>query len=531
MTTTGSRIRSIFAGPTFAPFQHGIFTAIWVSSLVANSGVMIQGVGAAWMMTTIDPSPQYVALVQAANTAPTLLFAMFTGAVADLFDRRRVMLAAQIVTFVVSVSLAALAWFGGLQAWSLLLLTFLIASGRSLYGPAWQASIIEQVPREKLPAAVGLNSVGFNLAQSVAPAVGGAVVAAGGAVMAFMVNTLTYLGLIGVLIRWKNEPVARTMTPERIDRAMWGGLLYVARSRPIRSTLIRGAMMGTCGAAVWSLAPLVAHDLLKAGPVVYGGLLTAFGVGAMLGGLSSVKMRAVFGSVGLMTIAGSAFALAGLVVALSRWFGLTLCAQLVAGCAWVLAASSFNTAVQTSSPRWVAGRAVAFYQMLTFGTMSLGSVLWGQVGRHLGVTGALMVASLVLLVAQAVAWRVLPREEPELDLSPAEVDMPQPHSDVPPSLGPILVAMEYRVDPENAEAFAAAARELGRIRMRDGAADWSILQDLDNPERWIERFIHPTWLEYQRYLTRFTRDDLKVQNALFEFTETPEVSIRRMAER
>lgn len=385
--------------PTLAPFRHRTFAMIWAATLLSNSGSVIQTVGAAWMTTTITQSADYVALVQAAAMAPTFLLSLVAGALADNRDRRSMMLAAQIAMFVTSTALAVTAWLGLVSVWSLLTFTFLIGCGGVLHAPAWQASILDQVPREDLSAAVALNSISFNLARTVAPTIGGLLVALGGGALAFSVNAFSYLGLIAVLARWKRPPQADRPI-DRLLPTIAAGLRYAAGAPEVRSTLVRGSIMGIGGGAVWSLQPLVARDLLGGGPLVYGFLLGGFGAGAMLGGLLSVRLRAALGLYPMMVGAATGFGLAGIVVGASSSLPLSLAGMVLAGATWVMAVSTFNTLVQTSAPDWVRGRALSIYQMVTFGTLAVGAALWGRIAELAGVREALVCAGVTTVVAQ-----------------------------------------------------------------------------------------------------------------------------------
>jgi MFS family permease len=525
-------LKGLFRGPTFAPFEHGAFRMIWTASLLANSGAVIQSVGASWMMTTLAPTADYVALVQAASMAPTMLLSIASGALADIVDRRKVMLAAQITMLTASGVLAAMAWAHMVGVWSLLGLTFLIGCGTTLYGPSWQASISEQVSREKLPAAVALNSIGFNLARSTAPALGGAIVALGGAALSFTLNAFSYVGLIAVLTQWRRAPAAPSIAPETFGRAMAAGLRYVTRAPPLRGTLIRGAALGLGGAALWSMMPLVARDLIGGGPFLYGVLLAAFGGGAMAGGFSSVHLRSRYGSYKVMVYSTVVFATASIIVGLSPLFALTFLSLMVAGGCWVLAIATFNTAVQTSTPAWVAGRALSIYQMITFGSLAVGSVLWGQAAHKFGLREVLVTAGLLLLASQVVFRYLLPRLEEELDLDPAgSLTSHLPPLELDPNTGPIVIAVEYRVRPADARAFMAAVREFGAIRRRDGATRWSLMQDLDDPELFIEQFTNATWLDHARRQERLTNTDLKVRNQVLAFHYGARPAVRRRADR
>ncbi len=301
-----------------APFRHGIFRAVWGASLVSNFGGLIQGVGAAWMMTSIATSSYQVALVQASTTLPIMLFALVAGAIADSFNRRKVMLFAQVFMLVVSVLLTVFTWFGWMTPWILLTFTFLIDSGTALNSPSWQASVGDIVPRAKVPAAVALNSMGFNLTRSVGPAIGGVIVAAFGAAAAFAANALSYVGLIVVLFRWKPETPAPTLPRESLGAAMGAGLRYVAMSPNIGKVLVRGCAFGFSAGAVLALLPLVARDVVKGDALTYGIMLGAFGIGAVGGALISVRLRQMLSSEMMVRLAFVGFALCALDAAVSK---------------------------------------------------------------------------------------------------------------------------------------------------------------------------------------------------------------------
>ncbi|RYD90846.1 MAG: MFS transporter, partial [Sphingomonadales bacterium] len=266
-----------------SPFRNAVFRAVWAGSVLSNFGGLIQSVGAAWMMTSMTSSSEMVALVQASIALPFMLLALVAGAMADNLDRRRVMLTAQFFMLVVSATLCLFAWEGWLSPWLLLSFTFLIGCGTAMNGPAQQAAVGDIVPRSQLPAAVGLNSAGFNLARSVGPAIGGAIVASAGAAAAFLVNTLSYVGLITVLLRWKPNLPPRLLPREGLLTAMGAGVRYVAMSPNLRLVMLRGAAFGLTANALPALMPITARDLVKGGPLTFGTLLGAFGIGAVIG--------------------------------------------------------------------------------------------------------------------------------------------------------------------------------------------------------------------------------------------------------
>jgi MFS family permease len=491
-----------------APFKHRIFLALWVSSLASNFGGLIQAVGASWLMTSLSPTADIVALVQASNVLPIMALSLIAGAVSDLFDRRKLMLVAQIMALIFSALLTVLAFTGSITPWSLLALTFLVGCGAALFGPAWQSAVGEVVPRDELPAAVALNSIGFNIARSVGPAIGGVIVAVLGSQAAFLINTLSYLGLIVVLLRWKRPVEERKLPPESIASAMVAGLRYVRLSPAIRAVLFRSTVFGITASAVWALMPLIARDQIGGGPSIYGLLLGAFGVGAVLGAGTSTRLRARLGAERVVELATLWFAIASLVAAFSGLLWLSMIGMVLGGAGWVLALSTFNISIQLAVPRWIVGRAVAIYQTLAFGGMAIGAWLWGLAAHHGGLTFALAFSG-CLLLASLLLSRAFPVPPTNIEnLDPQNPDYtPTVHEAVPYRAGPVVVMIEYRVDPREAASFADAMRQLGHIRQRNGARRWSLTIDVAEPELWIERYESPSWLDYLRLRYRGTISD------------------------
>ena len=304
--TTGE-IQATPATSAFSPFRSRIFLAMWVASLLSNFGSLIQNVGATWLMTSLAPSADMVALVQVSTVLPIVLFSLPAGAAADVWDRRILMLIAQSGMLVVSVALAIFAWFGQVTSWLLVALTFVLGMGAALYGPPWQSSVREQVPLSDLPAAVALNSVAFNLARAVGPALGGAIVAWAGAKVAFGINAISYLGLIAVLLAWKRPPSEARLPPETMVAAMFAGLRFARLSHSLQTVLVRGAAFGFFAAALWALIPLIAKDLLGGGAMTYGLLLAAFGGGAVAGALGGGVIRERFTNEMIVAAGSAAF--------------------------------------------------------------------------------------------------------------------------------------------------------------------------------------------------------------------------------
>ncbi len=485
-----------------------IFRAVWLASMSSNLGGLVQAVGAAWLMTTLSGSARDVAMVQASMTLPIMCLSLLAGAVADNLDRRLVMLGAQVWMLCTSALLALFAHLGWLTPSGLLAFTFAVGCGAALHAPAWQASVGDMVPRAALPGAVAMNAMGFNIARSAGPAVGGAIVAAAGAAGAFAANALSYVALIVVLMRWHPARAPRALPPERIGIAMAAGLRYVAMSPRIGTVLVRAGVFGAAAAALPALLPIVARDLAGGGPLTYGLLLGAFGVGAVAGALMSGRARARLSTEGIVRAGSALMTLGAAGTALAPSLPAMLPALLLGGAGWVLALSTFNVTVQLSTPRWVVGRAISLYQMATFGGMAAGAAGFGILAEAQGVAAALLGAA-ALQAAGGLLGLALPLPSGTGgDLEPLDrFREPATAIRVEARSGPIVVTAEHRIARADEAAFLAAMNERRRISRRDGARRWTLLRDLADPELWIERYHVPTWLEYVRDAQRRTRSD------------------------
>jgi len=514
-----------------APLNHPVFRAVWITSLVTNFGGLIQSVGAAWMMSSIA-SAQMVALVQASVTLPIMLLSLAAGALADTVDRRKIMLAAQTFMLLVSAGLSVMTYLGLITPWVLLSFTFLIGCGVAFNGPAWQASVGDMVPRADLAGAVTLNSMGFNMARSVGPAIGGLIVAAAGAAAAFAVNAFSYIGLLIVLFRWKPDRPKQTLPREGLLAAMAGGVRYAFLSPRVTAVLLRAVVFGVGASAVQALMPLVAREG-GGGPLVFGLLLGAFGVGAVGGALFVGKLRAKYETETIVRVAGLTFAVAAATIGYSPWLILTLPALMIAGAGWVLVLSTFNVTVQMSVPRWVVARALALYQMAAFGGMAGGSWLWGSLAQSQGLDTALGLSSGVLLLSVVIGLRVpLPSTANlNMDLLRRWTE-PETQLPIEPRSGPVVVSIAYRIREEDIDAFLAVMDDRRRVRRRDGARQWRLLRDLAEPDVWVEKYQTATWLDYIRHNQRITQADADISERIRALHQGPDKPVvHRLIER
>ncbi|MDH2406545.1 MFS transporter [Bradyrhizobium sp. SSUT18] len=530
--TAQAKPQAFSADPITAPLRAPVFRGIWLAGLLANFGLLIQGVGAAWAMTQMTPSADKVALVQTALMLPVMLISMPAGAIADMHDRRIVQLVALSIELCGAIALTALDWLGFTTPNLLLVLCFVVGSGVALMGPAWQSSVSEQVPAETLPAAVALNGISYNIARSLGPAIGGIVVATAGSVAAFALNALLYVPLIAVLFMWKRVAEPSRLPREHLSRAMISGVRYITNSPSIKIVLIRTMLTGLIGGAIISLMPLVVRDLLHGSAQTYGIMLSAFGLGAVIGAFYITEVRKRVSTEAAIRACALSMGGAIVAVALSREPVLTAGALVLAGAVWMMAWMLFNIGVQLSAPRWVAGRSLAAYQAAGSGGVAVGSWGWGHLTDMAGVNTALLVSAALMMLSPLLGlWWPMPRigargEEAQV------LDDPEVQLALAGRSGPLVVEIEYRVAQENARSFHNAMQDVKLFRQRNGAYGWSIARDIADPELWTERYHCPTWFDYLRQRSRSTQLERAMEQQAMGFHIGPgPVRVRRMLER
>jgi MFS family permease len=389
----------------WTPLRHQMFREVWIAAMASNVGTWMQTVGASWLMTTLSASPLMVALVQTASSLPIFLVGLPAGAVADLVDRRRMLLVTQSWMLVAAALLGFLSIAGMVGPWWLLALTFALGLGASANGPAWQAMIPDLVPHEELPAAVALNSMQFNIARAIGPALAGLVLAATSSGVVFLVNAVSFLGVIVVLWRQASIPRAHPKSERRVWAALREGLRYVMESRALRSVLVRQGTFVLVASALWSLLPVVASREIHGSALAYGILLGCLGAGAVAGAAMLAPLRAKYSSDWIAVSGTLLFAAATTGLALERRFGPLAVAMVAGGVAWMTTMSTFNVFAQTSAPGWVKARALAVYLLMFQASIAIGSSIWGAIAERLGVRGSLLLSAGALAAGLAVTLR------------------------------------------------------------------------------------------------------------------------------
>lgn len=482
----------------------------------------MQDMGAAWLMTTLTSSPVLITLVQSATSVPVFLLAVPAGALADIIERRRILLISNAWEL---ASVAALTYFtlaGHMSPVLLLALTFSVGLGEALEGPALQAVVTELAPPQELAAAVALNSAGYNLARAIGPALGGVILARAGAGSNFFLNSLTFLVVLVVLYRWHERSRRSVLPAERFSGAMRAGLRYVAYAPLLRAVLVRTGGFILFGSALWALLPVLVRGW-GWGPSVYGLLLGALGAGALIGAavLPFVKHRT---SLDDLVISGTIlFGAVTLATAFLPSLTLLAATMLAGGFAWMVLLSSLNVAARMVVPAWVQARCLAVYLLVFQGGMALGSVGWGVLAANAGVRRALICAGAGLLLTVALALRYPLRAGAVLNLRPAG-KWPEPEISPGPSSNatPVLVTVEYEIDPNRVDEFTSEMKKMEEIRRRDGAFQWGLFIDPAGAGKYLEEFLVETWVEHLRQHERFTVSDQRVQDRILALHRGPE---------
>ncbi len=510
----------------WASLRRRVFLALWIAALASNLGTWMQNVGAAWLMTSLSKSPLMVSLIQTASSLPIFFLALPAGALADIVDRRRLLIFSQVWMMVAAGALGILTLLGMTTEWTVLGLSFMLGIGAALNAPAWQAIIPELVPRDELAGAVTLNGINFNLARAAGPALGGFVVAGFGAGANFLLNAISFLGVMIVLYEWRRQARPGVLPAERVIGAIRVGLRYVRYAPPLRAVLVRTVAFVFGASAMWAVLPLIARYQLGLGAAGFGLLLAWFGIGAVIGGAMLTRLQQLASHDNI--VHGATVLFIAMTVGLAFTHDSIVASTLLAfgGAAWVCAFSVLNVTAQLSVPRWVQGRALAVYQIAVQGGMAGASALWGALGERYGLQVALWCGAAAMLAGFVVhRWRLAVADEVNTDpISPWHY--PRTAIDVDPYSGPALVTVEYRINPVKTEEFVSAMRQLRTIRLRDGAVFWGLFVDTAQPDRFIENFVTETWVEHLRQHERLIESDVVYERGAksFHLGDAPHVT-------
>jgi MFS family permease len=493
------------------PLRLPAFRNLLIADVASDIGAFMQGVGAAWMMVSLRAGPFYVALTQTASALPFFLLALPAGAIGDIVDRRKLILVAEIWMAGVAVLLAGVTIAGKMSPVLLLILTFALSAGDALESPAWRAVLPDLVQQENLASAAALNGIEFNLARAIGPALAGIVIALAGVGTVFLINAISFFGVIAVIARWKRHPRRRTVPRETLGGATVAAIRYVRYSPRLRTLLIRSGIVTFFASGLLALLPSVAHAMSK-NPMVYGLLLGCFGVGAVAGALVMQQARAKWSAEGVISGGVFVFGICTLITSVGRLLPMAL-SMLIGGGAWILFVSLLNVIVLNHTPEWVRARVLAVSMLMFQGAMAIGSAVWGAVATRAGLHIALMAAGAGMVLSTSLSL-FLKLPEATVDVTPWvhwRLPMVSRGNMTDDDSGPVLVSVEYDVQPEKRTQFIESIGKYERIRRRDGAYGWGIFQDLENPDRYLETFLVVSWAEHLRQHERLTLADRKTE--------------------
>ena len=485
-----------------APLRNRVYRDLFIASFVSNIGTWMQNVGAQWFLVEKHSSALIVALVQTASLGPTLVLGLLAGVLADLFDRRRLLMVLQSYAVLVTLALAVVTYLGRLGPTSLLMFTVALGCASALTGPAWQAIQPELVPREQIPAAATLSSVSANVARAIGPAIGGVVVAWAGPAAVFGINAISFAGIIVVLAGWKRPKQSAPIEREHLGQAIITGLEYVRNGPIFRRILLRAGLFVFPASALFALLPVAAAHTWHLGASGYGVALGEIGFGAVLAVVIAAQVRQNVSANALLAVGAAVYGCAPLAVA---WlpFAAATPVLVLSGMAWLITLTTLNAEAQLVLPRWVRARGLSVYLLVFTGSQALGSYMWGLVATRAGLNVAL-IWSAVLLGAAALSVAALPLRpfpaDRSLDVStawPEPTVVFEPH----PNDGPVLVNTRYRVSAENLDPFVEAMSAVRRSRLRTGGHSWRLYHSPEDPDTVIERFTVPSWSEFQRQHT------------------------------
>ena len=500
----------------WSAFRYPLFAVVWGATVISNLGSWVSAAASGWLMTSLNPDPFVVSLVQVATNLPLFLLALPAGALTDIVDRRKLLIGSELAIMGCCVTLAVLVSSHLISASSLLVMTALISAAGAVGAPPWQAVVSDLVPRADLASAVAWNGLGINISRAVGPALGGLLVSAFGYGPPFWIDGFSNAGVIAALLWWKGPPRHKPeLPPETLGSAMMLGLRHARYNPHLSATLVRTAAFFFFASAYWGLLPVIARGQVSGGPTLYGSLLAAIGAGAIVGALFLPRARRRWGANRFVAGCTAGTALATVLFALSRSPATSLPASLLAGICWIGGVSSLNLSAQVALPEWVRGRGLALYVTVMFGALSLGGLLWGKLAALTGVSASLLLAAAGAVLAVPLTWKWKLQTGEGVDFAPA-LHWPAPITlhDVEGDRGPVLVTTEYHIDPKDRDRFLSALFRLSRERKRDGAYSWSVFEDPAEDGRFFEVFLTETWREHLRHHTRITKTDRLSEEAL-----------------
>lgn len=509
-----------------SPFKSSLYRMLWIASLFSYVGAAMYDVGASWLMTSLAPNPLFVSLITTATTLPILLFALPSGILSDIFDRRSILLITCAYMFTISTALGVLTLVGLTTTTVLLILTFALGAGTTMIRTPIIPTMSGLVSRSEIPNALTLSALASNLGRVIGPTVGGFIVAAFAPWAVFFLNSASFIGMMIVLSRLPRKPNLNnyqqqsSLPPENIIRAIRIQLRYIRYSQAAHVLIVRVGLFTLCSSALLSLLPLLAKHELALDSIGFGLLLGSFGAGAIIGGIVILPRLRKVSVESLITASIVLLAIVTFTMGYVRVFDLACVVMGLGGVAYITILSKFYTIGIKSAPKWIGARVLAVYLLILNGGLVVGSVIWGTVANTFGIPVTLLVASLALAATIIARKPYSSKLLDDLDFTPAS-----DHWSLPPqsSIDPkqddnqALITIEYKnIDPKLSQEFERSIHELGRILKSEGMAYWELFQDPSDISHYIEIRIADTWTDHMRQHENVTKNVQDMENRILE---------------
>jgi len=508
-----------------SPLSNPVYRRYYYGMVGTALGFTVLATAAAWLMATLTPSALMVALVQTASTLPTLAFGLIAGSLADLVDRRRIILSTQFAMMATGIAMGTLTHYGWMNPTALLLLVLVIGAAFTFFMPASGAAINEMVSRAQLPRAVALGAVAFNVSRALGPALAGAIAAWWGTAWSMLIGSLFFVPMVFGARSVRRQESALAGVPETLLSGVMTGVRYARHSVAMRSFLIRNLAFAACASAVWALLPVIARDQLGLGAGGFGLLFGMFGAGAVVSALLMPGQLQKRSLTSVVTYAVLLWTIAVLVIAATQWTVVALIGSALAGAAWVGALASLGAGTQSAAPAWVRARAMAINLLAVQASLAIGSVIWGGLASAFGTQVTLLLSAGVTVLLHFLLRHVQVNLGEEADVTTVKLPEMGIRAEPLPNDGPVLLQIEYRIDPHHVQAFLEAIQAVGATRRRNGASDWRAFRDLGEEGKFVERYIVGSWAEYIRQRSRMTLTDRRLQEQAFSL-QRPGIDIR-----
>ena len=500
------------------------FTVVLLASSISNIGIAMFDTATSWLMTNLNPDPIMVSAVQVATTLPMFLLTLPAGVLADIVDARRLLLASQVGVVVVSVVFAGAVALHWTTPALLLGTTFVLGAFGALAAPAWLllTPLLAPTP-DDLDTVVAVNNTSFNVSRAIGPAIAGVAISAISIEVPFWCYFVGNVVLAAAIVWWRcPRRMKETLPADRFISGLQAGIRYVRYNRDIDSTLWRTVAFYLFASAYWALLPLVARNQMQNGAGIYGVLLGMIGLGSVIGSFALKWLKERLGPDRLARLATVGTIAALVMYGSANEPVIAIAASLLAGACWIIMMTTLFVSAQVALPEWVRGRGLAVYLTAYFGAMTAGSAIWGEVASLKGLSAALYIAAFGALAAMALTWRRGLQTAAGIDLTPAmHWRAPTFVQRVEDDQGPILVTIEYRIDPKNRTPFLAAMKEIGLERKRDGAYAWNVFEDSAVAGRIVETFLIQSLLELKHLRARVTNADRRIEQEAHAYLTEP----------